>query len=148
MLRPAQSMLRFVGVILAVASLPSFAAAEAQWHAVHVRQTAHVHFYVDSASLKPGKPVSQVRLMYDFAEPQFNEEFGTYSKSYVVDSQLNCTHRQIAAARMSLYTDNGAKGRMQGQTSQEKSPKWASAPPGSINGDIVDTACSLLQARH
>jgi hypothetical protein len=148
MFRPVQLVLRPIAIILATSGLCPFAAAETQWHAVQTRETAFVHFYVDGATLTPGKTVSRVRLMYDFAEPQFNEEFGTYSKSYVVDSQIDCKRSQIAATRMSLFAGSGASGKLLGRTTEEKTPKWASAPPGSINRAIVDAACSLLQAKR
>jgi hypothetical protein len=111
------------------------------WQPVSTPQSEHVHFYVDKSSIRQAGKIIHARVLYDFAEPQFNEDFGTYSRSYVVDSYIDCKQGRLAPEKMTIYAENKASGKAQGHTALEKEHKWAAASPGTINGAIAQVAC-------
>jgi hypothetical protein len=120
---------------------------ETLWQPVSTPQSEHVHFYVDKISIRQTGKLTRARVLYDFAEPQFNEDFGTYSRSYVVDSYIDCTQGRLAPERMTIYAENKALGKAQGHTTIEKEHKWAAASPGTINGAIAQVACKLTRRK-
>jgi hypothetical protein len=117
------------------------------WQPVTTPQSEHVHFYVDKTSIRQAGKIIRARVLYDFTEPQFNEEFGTYSRSYVVDSYIDCKQQRLAPERMTLYGENKALGKPQTKTAVEKERKWAAATAGTINGAIAQVACQQVQRK-
>src|ERR1700712_2423895 len=96
------------------AFLVSAADMKTPWQPVSTPQSEHVHFYVDKTSIRQTGKLTRARVLYDFAEPQFNEDFGTYSRSYVVDSYIDCIQGRLAPERMTIYAENKALGKAQG----------------------------------
>ena len=117
---------------------------QAQWQAIAVPQSEQVHFYVDTSSVHQSGKFSRARVLYDFKEPQLNENLGIYSRSYIVDSYIDCKQQRLAPEKMTLYSENMGLGTPQGQTAVEKVCKWATARPGTTNGAIADAVCRQL----
>lgn len=136
-----------VAAFLGQASIVQADSTQAQWQPVAVPQSAHVHFYVDKTSIHQSGKFIRARVLYDFNEPQLNEDFGTYSRSYVVDSYIDCKQQRLAPERMTLYSENKGLGKSQGKTAVEKEYKWAAAHPGTINGAIAEAACQPIQRK-
>lgn len=131
------------GLALAAASVPLAAnpAWSANWQAIAGASSDHVRFYLDRASIRREGQWQAANVLYDFAEPQYNEEFGTYSKSYVVDSRIDCRGQRLAATRMRMYADHLGRGKPLMRTSPEKTLKWAPAASGPMNRAVIGAVC-------
>lgn len=120
----------------------SSAKRSAVWTPMKLAKTAHVQFFIDENSVKKSGIYLRARILYDFTEPQFNEDLGIYAKSYVVTSQIDCRKKRLAPENMTIYPGNQGEGKPYGKTTPEKKLKWTSAHSGTLSGAIVEFTCS------
>lgn len=119
----------------------------ANWQAIEPAATSHVRFYIDGDSIRRQGPWHRARLLYDFAEPQFNEELGTTSRSYIVDSLIDCRGQRLATMRMQMHADRLGRGKPQVRTAPEKTLKWTGAESGPINRAVIHAVCKRVSGK-
>jgi hypothetical protein len=126
------------------ASIAAHAAPVTSWKVVARSDDGLVTFSLDPASVARG-PGRTARLLYDYRDPQVDDDMPLAHRSTVVTVRVECRERRIASMSSIDYAGTSGTGKIV-RRADRLAPvalRFVDAPEGSIDARVVDAVCAV-----
>jgi hypothetical protein len=137
-------MMRGMAAMVLVAGACIASPCEAAWDLITRSDDGLMNFYGDRSSIVPHGHLTQVRLLFDYAQLQQDPDTLIEHRSTIEVASVDCSGRRIAAVEATSYERNMGRGRpvVRHEPPTDGLVRFVKAAPASIDDKVVTFACT------